>query len=65
MFNIYRYETAPQNLAAGFDTQTRFSTSLQYVSVFHCCVDVGVLISEEQGKVVLRVDVNKCLHPAW
>ena len=41
MFNIYRWQTGPPNVAAGFVTQTRFHTYLQYLSVFHCCIDIG------------------------
>ena len=48
MFSIYRYVT-----------QTRLHTYLQYLSVFHCCVDIGVFISEDQRKVILSVK-QKC-----
>ena len=56
-------ETGPPNVAAGFVTQTWFLTYLQYASVLHCCIDIGVLIDEEQRKVVLSVK-QKCLNPA-
>ena len=56
-------ETGPPNLAARFVTQTRFLTYLQHASVSHCCIDIGVLIDEEQWKVVLSVK-QKCLNPA-
>ena len=58
-------ETGPANLAAEFVTQTRFRTYSQYLSVFHCCIDIWVFINEvEQWKVILSVK-HKWLNPAW
>ena len=45
------------NLAAGFHIH------LQYLSVFHCCINTGVFIKYERWKAILSVKL-KFLNPA-
>ena len=53
MFNIYQ-GTGPTNLPLGL-LHKHGSILIYNMSVFHCCIDIGVFINEDRWKVILSV----------
>ena len=65
MFNIYIDKRLDHQIKQlGLLLKTRFHTYLQYLSIFHCCINIGVFNIEKQRKVILNVK-QKCLNQTW